>query len=137
MVYCGNELADSANINMFANRFHMGHYQVTDRSIAKEGYSIRRQEIIKKLNKLKQESDVLRYGKTVWLNNSADDKVLSFERDYNGSKIILIGNVTKEPLTVTVDTDLRAEVLMSRGSAVQNNELTLEPHGYLVLEHKA
>ena len=137
MVYCGNELADSAYLSMFANRFHMGKFEVTDRSIAKEDYSIRRQQIIKQLNKLKQESDILRYGKTNWLANSADDKVLSFERDYNENKIILIGNVTKEPLTVTVDTDLRANVLMARGSAVQNNELTLEPHGYLVLEHKA
>lgn len=31
MVYCGNELADSANHSMFANRFHMGKYEVTDR----------------------------------------------------------------------------------------------------------
>lgn len=137
MVYCGNELADSSNHSMFANRFHMGKFEATDRSIAKEDYSIRRQEIMKKLNTLKQESDILRYGKTRWLNNSVDDKVISFERDHNGNKIILIGNVTKETLTVTVDTDLTASQLMVRGSAVQNNELTLEPHGYLVLEYKA
>ena len=137
MVYCGNELADSAFLSMFANRFHMGKFEVTDRSIAKEDYSLRRQEIMKQLNQLKQESDVLRYGKTIWLANSADDKVLSFERNFKGSKIILIGNVTKETLTVTVDTDLNADALMARGSAVHHNELTLEPHGYLVLEHKA
>lgn len=134
MVYCGNELADSANINMFANRFHMGHFQVTDRSIAKEDYSLRRQEVIKKLNTLKQESDVLRYGVTRWLANSAEDKVLSFERDDHGSKLILIGNVTKETLTVTVDTCLDGRVLMSHGSEIGNKSVTLDAYGYLVLE---
>lgn len=134
MVYCGNELADSANINMFANRFHMGRYQVTDRTIAKEDYSLRRQEVIKKLNTLKQKSDVLRYGVTRWLANSAEDKVLSFERDDHGSKLILIGNVTKETLTVTVDTCLDGRVLMSHGSEIGNKSVTLDAYGYLVLE---
>ena len=134
MVYCGNELADSANINMFANRFHMGRYQVTDRSIAREDYSLRRQDVIKTLNTLKQESDVLRHGVTRWLSNSAEDKILSFERDHHGSKLILIGNVTKETLTVIVDACLDGRVLMSHGSEIGNKSVTLDAYGYLVLE---
>ncbi|MBR4866097.1 MAG: hypothetical protein IKU11_05390, partial [Clostridia bacterium] len=137
MVYCGNELADSAKLSMFANRFHMGQFEVTDRSIAKADYSIRRQEVIKQLNQLKQESDVLRHGKTIWLANSADDKVLSFTRDHLANKITLIGNVTTEPVTVTVDTDLGDEILMSRGGKIQSGTAVLEGHGYLVLVHKA
>ncbi|MBR5868749.1 MAG: hypothetical protein IKZ21_04830 [Clostridia bacterium] len=135
MVYCGNELADEANLSMFANRFHMGKFEVTDRRIAKEAYSVRRQEIMKTLNRMKQESDILRYGKTVWLPNSADDKVLSFARDYKGNKITLIGNVTTEPLSVTVDTDLGDRILMSRGGSLLDGAFFLEGHGYLVLEH--
>ncbi len=54
---------------MFANRFHMGKYEVTDRrGLEKLDYSIRRQEIMKKLNALKLESDILCYGSTVWVD---------------------------------------------------------------------
>ena len=31
MVYCGNELADTARLSMFANRFHPGKFEFTDR----------------------------------------------------------------------------------------------------------
>ena len=54
--------------------------------------------------------------------------------DDHGSKLILIGNVTKETLTVTVDTCLDGRVLMSHGSEIGNKSVTLDAYGYLVLE---
>lgn len=85
MVYCGNELADSANHSMFANRFHMGKYEVTDRrGLEKLDYSIRRQEIMKRLNALKLESDILCYKVNAEIANKC--------RSYLPQQIRIVGS---------------------------------------------
>ncbi len=103
MIYCGNELADTAKLSMFANRFYMGDFEVTDRNNKSESHSIRRQEVITKLNALKAESDILCFGKTRWLHNSCEEKIVSFERVYGEEKIIYIGNLSNQTMSVVVD----------------------------------
>lgn len=136
MVYCGNELADSANHNMFANRFHMGKYETTDRrGLEKLDYSIRRQEIMKRLNALKLESDILCYGSTVWVDNSAPEKVLSFSREYGGKKITFIGNISCEKAAFRFNTEPGGRALFTNGAEkISDGTIELEPRGYIVLE---
>ena len=136
MVYCGNELADSANHSMFANRFHMGKYEVTDRrGLEKLDYSIRRQEIMKKLNALKLESDILCYGSTVWVDNSAPEKVFSFSREYGGKKIVFIGNISCEKAAFRFNTESGGRALFTNGAEkISDGTIELEPRGYIVLE---
>lgn len=138
MVYCGNELADTAKLSMFANRFHRGEFQATDRSIAKEDYSLRRQEVMKKLNKLKYESDVLCYGKTIWQNNSEPEKVFSFTRELTDKKVLFIGNISNTEVEVKL-TDFSAEItnkLLESEEAVKlgGNGYIIPPYGYMVAE---
>lgn len=131
MVYCGNELGDTALLSMFANRFHMGRFEVTDRNMKGESFSIRRQEIMKKLNMIKAKSDILCFGSTVWLDNSREDKVISFAREYNGEKIIFVGNITSEACTVKVNTpDLVGERLIESENAPQFDGSTLKMPAY-------
>lgn len=136
MVYCGNELADSANHNMFANRFHMGKYETSDRrNLEKLDYSIRRQEIMKRLNALKLESDILCYGSTVWVDNSAPEKVLSFSREYGGKKITFIGNISCEKAAFRFNTEPGGRALFTNGAEkISDGTIELEPRGYIVLE---
>ena len=136
MVYCGNELADSANHSMFANRFHMGKYEVTDRrGLEKLDYSIRRQEIMKRLNALKLESDILCYGSTVWVDNSAPEKVFSFSREYGGKKIVFIGNISCEKAAFRFNTEPGDRALFTNGAEkISDGTIELEPRGYIVLE---
>ncbi len=131
MVYSGNELADTARVNMFANRFHMGVYEVTDRNkVTPE--SLRRQEIIKKLNALKRESDILRYGETQWLDTAEPEKVVAFARNWDGHSITLVGNASKEAVTLELNTS--GEILMINQASVNGNTVTLESHGYVVIQ---
>lgn len=137
MVYCGNELADEAVHSMFANRFHMGKYEVTDRrGLEMLDYSIRRQEIMKRLNALKLESDILCYGSTVWVDNSAPEMVLSFSREYNGKKITFIGNISRERTTASgFAAEPNGRILFSNGAEkISDGTVELEPRGYIVLE---
>ena len=136
MVYCGNELADSARINMFANRFHMGVYETTDR--AADGEAVRRRkEVFRQLNALKRESDILRRGSTRPIANSAEDKVYSFAREYRGQWILFFGNFSAETVTVTADAVPDGLVLLSSGSASEGGAVTLGPRGYLVVQQDA
>ncbi len=137
MVYCGNELADTARVNMFANRFHMGVYEVTDRSAA-DVASLRRQEIFRQLNALKRDSDILRRGATRQIPSGAEDKIYSFAREYDGQRILFFGNFSAEAVTVCADTDLNGRVLLSNGcGAAQGRTVTLQPRGYLILQQNA
>ena len=136
MVYCGNELADEAYHSLFANRFHMGRFETTDRrSLETLDYSLRRQEIMKVLNALKLESDILCYGSTVWVDNSAPEKVLSFSREYNGKKITFIGNISREKAASGFNAEPGGRVLFSNGAEkISDGTIELEPRGYVVLE---
>jgi len=136
MVYCGNELADEAYHSLFANRFHMGRFETTDRrGLETLDYSLRRQEIMKGLNTLKLESDILCYGSTVWVNNSAPEKLLSFSREYNGKKITFIGNISREKAASEFNAEFGGRVLFSNGAEkISDGTIELEPRGYVVLE---
>ena len=134
MVYCGNELADSAKLSMFANRFHAGSFEFTDRSIASRDYSLRRQDVIKKLNALKRDSDTLCNGNTVWLDNSEPEKVFSFSREYKNEKIMFAGNFSNEAVTVKLDKKIIGKTLLENGAEqISDDTLKLAPRGYIAV----
>ncbi len=138
MVYAGNELGDTSYHSMFANRFHRGKFEATDRAIAKEDYSIRRQQIVKTLNTMKKEWEILDKGDIVWLNNNNDEKIISFERSFEGKRIVFIGNLSKEDNSVVVEKVIPANmkvVLQSEvNPVIEGEKVSLEAFDYVVLE---
>lgn len=137
MVYCGNELGDTAKLSMFANRFHMGRFETTNRTIKNECYSLRRQEIIKNLNRFKRENDILCYGNTVFVETSDNSKVIAFERCYKNKKILFVGNFSDNNLTVKIDIpkiENGKKVFESEHSTILdgNGNISLPPYGYVV-----
>lgn len=139
MVYCGNELADTSKLSMFANRFYMGKFEATDRSIAKEEYSIRRQNVMKGLNKIKKTSETLCLGETVWLSNTAPEKIISFARVLGNEKIVFIGNMSKDSTECKVSEltfDIK-EKLFESEEKIENisGQIIIPPYGYIVLKY--
>lgn len=139
MLYCGNELADTAKLSMFANRFHMGRFETTDRT-RKEGVgSIRRQELIKQLNKLRAESDVLALGQMQWLPNSCEDKVISFARCCAGECVVFVGNIsaTKCEVCVEMPDCSGGEILLEStvtATHLTENRINMPPYTYKVMK---
>ncbi len=133
MVFCGNELGDTTTLSMFANRFFPGRFTATDRSIAAEDYSLRRQEVIRVLNNMKRDSDLLRYGKTVWLDGMPEN-IVAFRREWNGGTVTFIGNAKNEGCTVNMAAV--GETLLSSGCVCTDNTIELEPYGYIALTTK-
>ena len=134
MVYCGNELADQKRLNMFANRFFMGDFEVTNREDKTSSHSARRQEVIKRLNALRRESETLARGTTEWLNTEHLDKVVCFKRALNGEEIAVIANLSRETVTVTVPNAGNTVILESK-STREGDKFTLNPFGYAVLSN--
>lgn len=136
MVYSGNELACSAKLSMFANRFHMGSYEVTDRKNKNSEASIRRQTIIKMLNKLKLESDLLCNGKTVWIDTSDPDSVIAFKRILNEKEILFFGNTKNSNVVVDMkDSANNKKCILYNGEhKIVDGMLYLGPHEYVVFE---
>lgn len=129
MVYCGNELADEARVSMFANRFHMGQYEVTDRNAVGDAVE-RRKDIMKKLNRFKAESAVLRDGKTMW-HGTDSDFVLMFDRILDSESITFVGNCCDKEFET--DFDGTGEILFSNNAHFDNGKLKLSAYGYAVI----
>lgn len=136
MIYCGNELACSAKLSMFANRFHMGKYEVSNRT-KNTDIALKRQNIIKRLNDFKAENDVLRFGKTHWLDNSDSDNFISFKRTYNGDVILFIGNISNENRHVKIEKIPNdAKVIFENGlDSYADGEFDFNGKGYVVLSY--
>lgn len=135
MVYCGNEIACGAKLSLFANRFHMGNFEVTDRENKSTPAALRRQSVIKILNDLKRDSDILRHGDMKWLDNSAPQSVISFERTYGGESLVFVGNAKDSTVSVKADGAIGGEVLFSNGfDGIDNGEIKLSERGYVVIK---
>lgn len=138
MVYCGNELACDAKLSMFANRFYPGIYETTDRSRAQKSKpaAVRRQKIFKMLNKLKAENSILKYGDTIWLENSNPDSILSLMRIRKGEAMVFIGNTSKEIRSGKIkELPETAEILFSNGIINHDcDSFTFNGSGYAVLK---
>ena len=136
MVYCGNELADTAKVNMFANRFYKGEFEVTDRSRKHTEESLRRQMIFKTLSQLRQDCETIIKGSTNWVENSKPEDVLSFAREYEGKRIVFVGNFRDYEIDTTIETGANEnDVLMKNNCTLTDNGLHMGRHGYILLEY--
>ncbi len=133
MVYCGNELADTKRISMFANRFYMGDFEATDREDKTSEHSVRRQQIIKKLNNLRKTSETLARGVTRWFETENREQVVAFRRILNGEVYTVIGNMSRKIAVATVENAADEVVMESKATRRDGNKFSFEPFGYVVL----
>ncbi|MBQ8743076.1 MAG: hypothetical protein IJZ03_06875 [Clostridia bacterium] len=138
MVYCGNELACEADLNMFANRFYPGRFEVTDRTKKNTEASLRRQSIMKTLNKMKSESEILLNGKTEWIDTNCPENVVAFKRVLGEKEIVFVGNVKDTEVTVSIGDILEnKEALLFNGAhRYESGDLYLSAREYAVFEAK-
>lgn len=128
MVYCGNELADTARLSMFANRFHPGSFSVTDRRASGEDVD-RRRFVISRLNRMKAELAPLCTGRTEW-DITQPDAVLKFDRYTDHQRVTFIGNFSDETLDLTVENI--GSILLSNRAERNSSQLKLLPYGYVI-----
>ena len=133
MVYCGNELADTAHLSMFANRFHPGKFEFTDRQASSPEVE-RRKEIVTTLNALRRECDTLSDGTTEWLVTESE-KVLAFKRISEDGEIIFIGNFSSTAEDLKLDLESK-EILLSNNCEINENAVSLAGYGYAIIKSR-
>lgn len=95
--------------------------------------------IYEKLGKLKVENPALKGGKTpatyTRLQTSADDKILAFERESNGKKVIFIANLSKDNQNAKVQIEGTLKDYMNNQEMilVKDQNLELKPWQYMIL----
>ena len=135
MIYCGNEICCTAYHNMFANRFYPGKYETTNRDDKYSENSLRRQEVMKTLNKMKNESDLLCYGETAWIATAAPECVLAFKRVLDEKEITFVGNAKNCEAVIDSSIIDGKKCILSNGEhKVCDGKLTLKPYEYIVVE---
>ena len=132
MVYCGNELADTARVSMFANRFFMGKFEVTNRDALKQTAPTKRRiETIKILNQIKSDYPAFIEGKTKWIKTE-NPYILAFNRICENQKITFVCNFSQESVNVALNPS--GEVLLSHNAVTENCTLTFAPYGYIIIK---
>jgi len=128
MVYCGNEIADTANLSMFANRFHMGAFSVTDRN-ACGAHVERRKAVITALNGIKESIAALNEGTTKWhLTEYAS--ILAFERVTEEETVSFIGNYSNNAAELNIG-ELK-ELILSNNAEICADTVKLGNFGYII-----
>lgn len=139
MVYCGNELADTSYVSMFANRFHMGKFEATDRNaLMTEDYSLRRQSVMKKLNQLLAENDAINGFNMEWLDNDCPEHIISFKRRGESKNVAVIGNLSNEEVVTAVEAAVSGgNVIMDNHAEICGASIKLGAYGYVAVEFEA
>lgn len=127
MVYCGNELADTARLSMFANRFHPGVFEFTERKV-NSPESERRKELVAFLNRIKSELRPLYEGATRWISTE-NDKVIAFTRYTEAESITFYGNFSAEAIEIKCNL---TEHIYAANSKANGESLRLEPYGWIL-----
>ncbi len=133
MLFNGNEIADCCVSSFFANRFCKNFTGGIDWSNLVTERGTRRLEFVKKLIRMRHSSALLEKGKTIWLDNDRDEKILSFAREYRGKRMALVANTANEAVTCHCETGLSVD-FMSRGVKQDGDSFVLEPYGYIILK---
>ena len=135
-VWNGSELCDKEENNMFSNRFH-GRRSAMDWSSAFTADGARRLSVFRALTALRHGHAALSEGSTRWLDNNAPEQIISYCREVEGECIAVVINAKNCPVAVSVaQLPAGGAILMSRGAARAEEQVLLEPYGYLVLQAK-
>jgi len=95
--------------------------------------------VLEKLGKLKNTSKALNGGKNaagyIRLKTSSDEKVLAFEREKHGEKLVYIANMSKEPVSFTLDMQGNFEDYMNSKpiDLKFDQEMNFKPWEYKIL----
>jgi glycosidase len=123
---------------MFANRFHPGKFEFTDRH-ASSPEAARRKDVVTSLNALRRECGTLSDGTTEWLITESE-KVLAFKRVSENGEILFIGNFSSKAEDLKLDLESK-EILLSNKCEINENALSLAGYGYAIInvssEHTA
>lgn len=128
MIYSGNEIADTARVSMFANRFHPGSFEFTCRNV-KDTNTLRRMDIVKQLNQMKAEYPALYKGETKWIL-SQETSVLAFERKTEDETITFVGNFSNMP--IEMDLTFNKEIIVGNNADTADDKLVLGEYGYII-----
>lgn len=128
MVYCGNEIADTAHLSMFANRFHMGEFEVTDRSVGGQIVD-RRKQVITQLNEYQATIPAFSHGSTLW-HDSESESVLAFDRVTEGEIVSFVGNFSNCPAEVGMN--MTGDMLLSNNAEPCGDKVKLGAYGYVI-----
>ena len=139
-IYNGNEIADCAPHNIFANREFGRLFIDWSKALTREGKA--RMGLVRKLVSMKRELPALYRGKTVWLKNSAPDRAVSFARidGVSGQRLFCVANAKPEPaeFSAAFDAPEGFEEKLSSGAEWEFSggklRARLAPYGYAMLE---
>ena len=113
MLFAGNEIADRAEYNLFANKYH--NRSVLDWSAAFTEAGKRRLAIVKSLSKIRSERPELYSGELKWLD-SGNDRVVAFERVAGEKKTSVFVSASDKPVEISAKLSEKPNAYYSSGA---------------------
>ncbi len=101
MLYCGQEIADISRHSLYGNKT-FGNC-VIDWTRLTQPIGQKRLALCKKLAEMRRSDPIFSGGQTIWLDNDRPNSVLSFLREKDGRKILVLVNMKRSPAEVNID----------------------------------
>lgn len=137
-IYNGNEIADGCRHSIWGNREYGGFCIDWSKADSSEGQA--RLELIKNAISLRASRPWLFDAETFWLDNSQNDKLVSFARKGGECTLIILANVSDTDLKAEVDLPIKAKTvseIWSRDAklekADENLDASLGKYGFAIL----
>ena len=135
MLFAGNEIADRAEYNLFANKYH--NRSVLDWSAAFTEAGKRRLAIVKSLSKIRSERPEFYSGELKWLD-SGNDRVVAFERVAGEKKTSVFVSASDKPVEISAKLSEKPNAYYSSGAKISGSgdsaKIYLEPYGFALVE---
>ncbi|MBE5040727.1 alpha-amylase family glycosyl hydrolase [Ructibacterium gallinarum] len=128
----GYEVCDNAENCMFSNR-DFGRRSAANWSRGFTHDGARRMEFIKKIHTIFHECDIVNDGMLEWVDNDAEDAVISYLKSYQDKKVLVAVNTKNKNVDVNIDIDPK-EIYIVSGVTLLDKGAVMEPYGYIVTE---
>jgi glycosidase len=127
LFYNGQEVADAAPHSIYAN-------WPVDWANGDTPVGQARRALCQRLCELRHSECALADGTLTWLDNQAPDSLLSFIREFNDQRILVVVNLSDAKVESNLDVLQGASVenLLTAGATFADGNLALEPFGYLI-----
>lgn len=133
-IWNGYEVCDNAENCMFSNRYYGRRSSINwSRGFTDDG--IKRMKFVRDIHSLHHEYKSLSRGRLLWVDNSEPEQVISYMREYEDEKIMVIVNAKNQGVNFDADVNIcKQNILLGAGVEIDDRHISMEAYGYMIVK---
>ena len=132
MLYCGQEIADNSRHSLYGSKTFGNCIIDWAKLNTDEGQA--RFKLVRALSDLRRSNKAFTEGSIQFVDNDKPRSVVSFEREFDGKKALVVINLSKDQQVVKVESSIQGTPNLRYGAALSNEGVwTLQRYGWTII----